>query len=183
MKQNILSYIIIVIVSILLFGCPNPQKYPDEPQIDFLQFVLTDTVDDPSLGNKVKNCKLRFDLIDGDGDIGLNPEDTIGVDIDTVYRNNFLSVLYQVKNSDTLTVDSLNGYNFRIPDIQPVGQNKTIQAVVEIDMQFNYYKDTLLYDSVIFEFFIIDRALNKSNIEITPVLKLDTVGSFPKVIR
>lgn len=178
MKHQLLPYIIILLFSSILFACPSPKKYPDEPQVEFLEVVLSDGLD--QLQNPVKNCKFRFNLIDGDGDFGLNPEDSIGVDIDTVFRNNFLSIFYEVKNSDTLQLDSLYGYCFRIPDLRQDGQVKTIQATVEIDMRFNYYNDTLNYDTVLFEFFVIDRALNKSNVELTPLIKLDTIGKFPK---
>jgi len=106
----------------------------------------------------------------------------IGISVDTVYKNNFLAIFYEIKNGDTIMVDSLNRYNYRIPYVEPQGQNKTLLADIYIDYMFFYdVNDQLLYDSVMFEFFVIDRKLNHSNIERTPVLSLNSIGEFPEI--
>lgn len=177
---NILLTFILISGLVILSACPSPQKYSEIPEIKFKQVILFDTIDDITLQNPVKGYKLKFSLIDGDGDIGLDETDTIGFDIDTTYVNNFLSIFYEVKNGDTLAIDSLYRYSYRIPNIQPIGQNKTLIADVFIDFAFAYDRyGSLEYDSVMFDFFIIDRALNKSNVEKTPVLSLKSFGEFP----
>ncbi len=162
-----------------LFACPKPPSYSEIPEIDFKEVKLFDAYE--ILGSdtfKVKACKLKFGLIDGDGNVGLQPEEEIGLDVDSMYINNFFSILYEIKNGDTIIVDSFDRYNSIIPDIRPLGQNKTLIADVYIDLTFSYKNDTLLYDSIMFEFFMIDRDLNRSNLDKTPFLKLDTIGVF-----
>jgi len=180
--RNISLFIILILGLLILYACPNPQKYPDIPQIKFKQVILFDTIDDISLQNPAKGYKLVFGIIDGEGDIGLQETDTIGIDVDTAYVNDFLTMFYEVKNGDTIMIDSLNGYNYRIPYVVPQGQNTTLLADVYIDYVFNYDRyNNLKYDSVMFEFYVIDRKLNKSNIERTPVLSLKSVGEFPQL--
>lgn len=163
---------------LLLFACPKPQSYSEVPEIKFKSVTLYDTIDDIALQNRVKAYRLKFGLIDGDGDVGLQPEEEIGTETDSMYKDNFFSILYEIKNGDTILVDSFKNYNYIIPDIRPLGQNKTLLADVYININFLYYNDTLLYDSVLFKFFMIDRNLNRSNLDNTPVLKLDTTGIF-----
>jgi len=180
--KNIFLVVSLISAILIFSACPNPQKYPETPAIKFKQVIVFDTIDDIALQNPVKGYKLRFGLIDGDGDIGLNETDTIGVEVDTVYVNDFLSMFYEIKNGDTILVDSLNRYNYRIPYIEPQGQNKTLLADIFIDFAFLYDRDNLLkYDSVMFDFFVIDRKLNKSNVERTPVLSLKKNGEFPEL--
>ena len=182
-KQNMFLFFILFSGLLIFTACPGPQKYSEIPEIKFKQIALFDTIDDPVLQNPVKGFRLRLGITDGDGNIGLQEGESIGLDTDSMYVNNYLSILYEIINSDTIVVDSFEGYNYRIPYIQPEGQNKVLLADIYIDISFSYSKDELPYDSIMFEFFIIDRALNKSNIETTPVIKLDTVGYFPLIIQ
>lgn len=180
--KNILSFVLFIIGIMFLWACPNTQSYPDVPQIKFKQVILFDTIDDITLNNPAKGYKLSFSLIDGDGDIGLHETDTIGVDVDTVYVNDYLAMFYEINNGDTIMVDSLHRYNYRIPYVEPQGQNKTLIADIFIDYVFTYdINNNLPYDSVMFKFFVIDRKLNKSNIEKTPVLSLKSIGKFPEL--
>ncbi len=174
-------FLLFLLVSILT-ACPEPQKYPDEPQILFEQVQLKDSFD--LLGNTNKVYKLKFGVTDGDGDIGLKESDTTGIySPESLYSNDLFTTLYEVVNGDTIKLDSSKQRNFRIPYVQPEGQNKTLIADIFIDIIFSYDGDgNLPYDSIYFDFYIVDRELNKSNTQSTPVLKLDTVGFFPEVI-
>jgi len=177
-KFRNITLLIILISGMLIFSaCPKPQEYSEIPEIEFKQVILFNSHD--TLGNLEKTYKLRFGLVDGDGNIGLEEGDTIGINVDSIYINNFITTMFEVKNGDTIVADNTETYNFRIPFIEPQGQNKLLIADVFIEWTFPYYRDTLLFDSVFFEFYIIDRELNKSNIEKTPVLYLDTIGEFP----
>lgn len=179
--KNIFVSIILISGMILIFGCPKPVRYSNIPQIKFKQVTLFDTID--TLGTKNKGYKLRFNLIDGDGNIGLKIDDSIGYEIDTIYLNNFLASFYEIKNGDTVMIDSLYQYCYKIPnEIMPYGQNKTLIADVYINYLFPYDANgNLEYDSVMLDFFVIDTSLNKSNIEKTPVLSLKNFGKFPEI--
>lgn len=178
-NQNILFLLSFFVVLGILTACPKPQQYPNEPEIEFEQVELKDSVD--LLGNTNKIYKLKFGITDGDGNIGLEESDTTGIYApDSLYSNNLFTTLYEVINGDTIKVDSSKQRNFRVPYVQPQGQNKTLIADIFININFSYNGDgNLPYDSILFDFYIVDRDLNKSNIQKTPVLKLDTVGIFP----
>jgi len=174
-------FLLFLFVSILT-ACPEPQKYPIEPIIDFEQVQLKDSVD--LLGNKNKVYKLKFGITDGDGDIGLQKSDTTGIfHPDSLFTNNLFTTFYEIINGDTVKVDSSKQRNFRVPYVQPQGQNKTLIADIIIDIIFSFDGEgNLPYDSVYFDFYIVDRQFHKSNIQSTPILMIDTVGFFPEVI-
>ncbi len=175
---NIAFIIVLFILTGLLTACPKPQSYPEEPQITFEQVELKDSVD--LLGNLNKVYRLKFGIIDGDGNIGLKESDTTGIySPDSIYSNNLFTTLYEVVNGDTVKIDSSKQRNFRVPYVQPQGQNKTLIADIFVNINFSRNGNgNLPYDSIYFDFYIVDRDLNKSNIEKTPVLKLDTTGIF-----
>ncbi len=179
--KNIHIFLLFFLIGILT-ACPEPQKYSDIPQIQFEQIQLKDSVD--LLGGNNKVYRLKFGIIDGDGNIGLKEEDTAGIYApDSLYSNNLFTTLYKIVNGDTVKVDSSKQRNFRVPYVEPQGQNKTLIADIFTDIIFSYNGDgNLPYDSVYFDFYIVDRKLNKSNVQSTPVLKLDTVGFFPEVL-
>lgn len=179
--KSIFSLITVISGLLLFSACPKPQKYSEIPEITFKQIRLYDTID--ILENSVKGYSLKFKITDGDGDIGLQTDEYIGLDVDSMYKNNFLAVLYEIINGDTLVVDSYDNYNYRIPYVEPQGQNKVLIADVYIDMSFSYPGGSLPYDSIFFDFFVIDRSLNRSNTESTPSIKLDTIGLFPPIVE
>ena len=181
-NKNIVFILSLIILISFLTACPKPQTYPIEPAITFEQVQLKDSVD--LLGNKNKIYKLKFGITDGDGDIGLQEDDTTGIyHPDSLYTNNLFTTLYEIVNGDTVKVDSSKQRNFRVPYVQPQGQNKTLIADIFIDIIFSFDGEgNLPYDSVYFDFYIVDRQFHKSNIQSAPVLKLDTAGFFPEVI-
>jgi hypothetical protein len=180
--KKIVRYFFWFFPVVLLTACPKPQQYPDEPQITFKQFILSDTVD--LLGNDLKRLSLRFYLVDGDGNIGLKDGDTTGIfHTDSLYNNNFFTSIYEIINGDTVSVDEEYQRNFRIPYIEPQGQLKTLMADIYTDIDFSFQQNgELPYDSIYIEFYIVDRDFNISNVEHSPVIKLDTLGKFPDLV-
>jgi hypothetical protein len=173
--------IIFLITTLIgVFSCSKPQTYSPIPVITFDKVILKDTLE--KIGNSydtVKLVKLVFKLIDGDGDIGLKPDET---DIlykyrDSLWNNNFFSTRYKFVHGQQIEViDTLSPPFYRIPYVVPVGQNKTLKATISINITYPYYSTGLEFDTVRYEFFIVDRALNKSNVEVTPKIPLKTDG-------
>ncbi len=111
--------------------------------------------------------KLEFE--DGDGDIGLNITDTaypyrIG---DPYYYNVFTEYLAGKNGSYNYVInanDTVN-YNDRIVNIQPDTRNKSISGIMTLKIE--PIIGAIVPDSIRLNIFIVDRALNKSNMVAT----------------
>ena len=68
----------------------------------------------------------------------------------------------QTEEYDTLTLSA------RIPNLTPEGTNKAISG--EIQDTLFVYNFNSIYDTIMFEAYIIDRALNESNSISTPLI-------------
>lgn len=153
--KNLITIILIGIIGSFIFfiSCHKIETYPSTPQIEYLKFYKEDS-------------SISFSFIDGDGDIGFLQGDTIFTpDGDTVAENLFVT-LYEKIDSVYEEVSLLIPLYFRIPNIVPQGVNKTLKG--EINFKFNLIG--LEIDTFKFEFYIVDNALHKSNIETTPAL-------------
>ena len=183
LKNIILLFLFIILITVFT-ACPTPQQYPIIPEITFKQVILSDSVD--LLGNNIKIFKLRFGIIDGDGDIGVQQEsDTTGIfDPDSIWHyNNLFTTLYEFIDGEKIEVDEDKQRDFLVPYVVPQGQNKTLIADIFVDIDFTYNSSgELPYDSVQYDFYIVDRSLHISNTEETTIIKLDTIGVFPPII-
>lgn len=159
-------FLFIIFILILINSCKKPQVYPEIPSLEYQSFVLVDTVD--LLDNQIKNGVLTVSFIDGDGDIGLNAEDTLPpFDKTSVYFYNLFIDMYKMQN-DTFVLQELQvPLQYRIQDITPVGQNKTLKGTISVNIKYNLYE---INDTLKYKIYIVDRALNKSNIIETPTL-------------
>jgi len=143
-------------------SCQKVESISEIPHIEFKSFELRDTID--ILGNPGKIGELIFKFEDGDGDIGLEQPDSISSD-NTSY--NLFFTLYEKIEGQFQKVDEDDletPLNYRIPYIENIGQNKTLKGEVKVEF---YYYLLMLYDTIKYEFYIVDRALNESNVETT----------------
>lgn len=128
---------------------------------------------------------LVFSFKDGDGDLGLTQADTFppfNAVLDTANNNKSLNPYYNNLYIDyfesidgvfqnivaPFTSDTLS-YPFRFESLTPEGRHKAIRGDIEVNippapLQFNPH------DTVMYKFYIYDRALHKSNIVETPTL-------------
>jgi hypothetical protein len=162
-KQRHIIHLTVILSLLTLYGCPEITRYSEIPQITYLSHSIKDSTN--QLGNDQKFLVLTFDVIDGDGDIGLSPADTVAP-YDSIFQYNFFPTLLVKKDGlwDTSNVNE-NETNYRIPYIE-VENHKAYKA--EIDVEFQFFDATLPGDTVKYEFYILDRAFHKSNVEITP---------------
>ena len=163
--------ILIITIIILLSGlsCQKIESLPEIPSISFKSFIFKDTTITDILGNEVKIGELTFDFEDGDGDIGLTQPDSLSVDSSNF---NMFFTLFSKTNGEFIEVsedDLETPLNYRIPYIKKEGQNKALKGEIQVD--FRYYH-TFEYDTFKYSFYIVDRALHKSNIETTPEIAL-----------
>lgn len=172
--KNIKAPIFILLtVSIITFSCLETEPVSPIPAIKFVSFKLAygsgiDQNDTVIVG------KLEFEFIDGDADLGVYEEDSS--------FNLFLTPFEKI-DSLYYKIDSGANYQqvnkFRIPHdpkMDRVGQNKTINGVIRFDIT---YIVTPEIDTLKYEFYISDRALNKSNVESTSDFSFKIGSVFP----
>jgi len=159
-------FFLIILIAIVFFSCKKPQTYPVVPALEYKSFELKDTVD--LLDNKVKKGILTVSFTDGDGDIGLDPSDTLSpFDTSSIYFYNFFIDVYKKQNDSLVLQDLLVPLRYRIQNITPLGQNKTLKGTISVSINYNYYE---INDTFKYNIYIYDRALHKSNIVETPEL-------------
>ncbi len=157
------------IVTILAFAvlaglssCIQFQNYPIEPHIKFVSFTkipTTSGVDDKGT--------LLFSFTDGDGDLGLDDTQTDPpYDTASIYYYNIFIRYYEKQNGEYNEVVLTPSNNGRYPNLTPDGSKKGIQGNIAVDLYIN--NPFSIYDTIRYEVYIVDRALNHSDTITTP---------------
>ncbi|MFH1120569.1 MAG: hypothetical protein V1775_12165 [Bacteroidota bacterium] len=165
-----LPALLFILLPFVLFSCKKYEDYPPEPTIQFMDFILLP--DDQGIDQR---GVLRLSFADGDGNIGLYDYDTLPpYDYNLfvkyferqngVFREIFL-ITSDIINDTTIVYDTAN-FNGRIPILTPAGKNKAISGEIEDTLFVN--NPLSAFDTIMFEAYILDRELNKSNIIQTP---------------
>lgn len=157
-------------IMLFLASCLKYEEYPPEPVIELLDFtVLRDAQGIDQRG------VIHIGYTDGDGNIGLTDEDSIAP-----YDYNLFIKYFEQRNgvfkeidlirpryvNDTTVVYDTTTFNSRIPVLTPAGKNKAIRGEIEDTLFIN--NPLSRYDTIKFEVYVMDRALNKSNVISTP---------------
>ena len=152
----------IILALIISYSCQKPKTFPNTPQITYKDFVKYQYTSG-TLTGKDSAGVLKFNFTDGNGDIGLNPWDTVNQYTGTYYSD-FFAIQYE-KSGNAWVADTYK-FNERIPFITPEGSSNALQG--EIDISWSLYNPFKQIDTVKWEFWICDRALNLSNHQSTP---------------
>lgn len=167
---------------LLLSSCRKEPNFPDEPQITY-NGVEQYTTREPG-GRDIDELILRIGYQDGDGDLGLsrdrNTEDyRPPFNSGSQYEHNFIAEL-QVKQGDRYIpypfVGPL-GFSGRFPRLTN-GEGRAealegeIRYTIESFASDTYDQTGTLSDTIRFQIYIYDRALNKSNVILTDDIKL-----------
>lgn len=149
---------------ILLVGCKKIVNYPDEPAISFTSVSSKDSTD--ALDNPVKRVTLTFHLTDGNGDVGLGVNDNTGpFSVDSAFYYNLFLQEYKMENGVLTEVPAPDGLRkYRIPDLTPTGQNKTLIADISVTVEYPYTEASPLpFREFDYVFYVVDRSFNFSN--------------------
>jgi len=149
-----------------LWSCEPPQSYSEIPEIHFKSLVFEERIDHPILQNLVKYAVLTFSFVDGNGDIGVNQWD-----VDKVSRIHY--TWYQKLPNSTYEQHQFPDSSFTRSSEIPYedvmnkddAHNKTLKGTIEI--AFSAPTNIQDVDTMRIEFFIVDRARNKSNVDYT----------------
>lgn len=169
--KEIRYLLLTIIILTCLDSCRKIVQLPAVPHIEFTNFTIFDTTD--ILGNKSKGGRLRFHFEDGDGDLGLNaPSDSM------TDSTNLFFTLFRKKGGVMLPTpdnDPLKPSSYRIPFMERLGQNKIMKGTISVTFLYLFYSpaDTIRYD-----FYIKDRALNESNVVSTNEIVLSVNNTY-----
>lgn len=157
-NRSIVLFVILIMFSIS--SCFKPEVFPPEPNIEFISFSFIETLD--VLDNPVLNGTLKFNFIDGNGDIGF---DTISPRKNTIFLEK-----YKISNGQEVLVDLLIPLEFFVPTIKITQPDIALKG----EMYVNDLNEMspILNDTIVYRFYIVDRAGNKSNVESTGPLVL-----------
>jgi hypothetical protein len=167
-----------IMASAFLTSCVETEPVSPIPQVTFesLEIYLAYDI----LGNLKPMADLKFQYIDGDADLGMYRSDTVPDPTGWDERNyNLYLVPFKKVDAEytAIATDSTNPppyykiwYNEKL---DRVGQNKTVKGTVTITIEDLPQEDTIRFD-----FYIRDRANNKSNVESTSDLGTNIVSSL-----
>lgn len=161
-----------MVSGIIFSGCIKAPNYSDIPAITFNNFIKYGT----------DSAALIFNFKDGDGDIGLNPGDTLAPydfrkDKNKYYYDCFLEYLYKTSDGsfkpfyqaggDSLFNDTIY-FPYRLPNITPAGKVKVLSGKIQVMLHAPYYYPG--HNEIEFRVYIYDRALHQSNVIYTPII-------------
>lgn len=162
MKLPKLMLICMAFSLLIAASCAEDEHFPPEPQIQYLSMTKIPS----ALGVDDKGV-LKIYFTDGDGDLGLADGDTFPpFDKSSPYYYNFFITYYEKQHGNYIAVDLPVTFNSRIPVVNPSGDNKAIKGEIEIELFIN--NPFSLFDTIMFEAYIADRALHNSNVIRTP---------------
>jgi hypothetical protein len=157
--------------NVLLFGmilltlssCLKREQYPNRPDLEYLSHsFMSDTV---ITAEPIGQVNFRF--TDGDGDLGLNQADTFGVHaIGAHYYYNLFVRYFEKKNGVFEEIIAPGSFNVRFVDLTPEGADKTLEGEMEVGV----FDSGSEFDTVRYEMYIVDRALQHSDTISTPVI-------------
>lgn len=154
------SYLFLIFTCIfVLNSCKKIQSMAPEPFVEFTNFSVFDTLD--ILGNHSKGGRLRFHFEDGDGDVGLDAP--INGQIDST---NLFLTLYKKVNGEMIPDAKPAAY--RIPYMERLGRDKILKGTISITFIYTF----LPADTISYDFYLKDRALNSSNVASTKEIVL-----------
>ncbi len=163
------SIVYILFVLFAIISCEKIEKISEVPEIDFKSFTTKEGID-TLLGNHVILGTLEFGFIDGDADLGVYEEVATDTSNPDSIRFNLFLTLYEKIDGNYKKVEPDPDFpqdNYTImynEKMDRVGQNKTVKGIIELDITYLFEPP---YDTLKYDFYIRDRALNKSNVEST----------------
>ena len=158
MRIHLKKYIaLLIFASVLVQSCKPAVEYPDEPVVSFKEFYFADTV---ILGNTVKQGTLLFSFTDGDGDIGF---DTIQPRQNTIFMTK-----YKLKNNELTQMNLLVDLNYFVERLYSDDKRQATSGDIKIE-DLNEYTASF-GDTIMYKFYIVDRAGNRSNTDSTGLI-------------
>lgn len=165
------------LATIMVIASCSPDDEPEYSPIPELTFKEYEFFREDENGVLTDYYLIRFEYIDGDGDIGgmdnvqVPNEDSIEHTVFVDYFERSNTGVFK-RNACALGADTTTK-KYKIPTITPPGNNKAIRGEIEVKVlpcpvPFDTVK------TIKYSMFIYDRALNKSNVVESPEITYET---------
>lgn len=159
LRINIPLYLTVAI-ALLAVSCKKEPHFPNEPAIILVNHITTTELN--ALEVPVYSTLITFSFTDGDGDLGLSDSQ-----VEPPYDFNMYISRIPIKEGVAQEAEILK---FRIPLLSPGPGNTAIQGELDVDLEI--IADFFIEDTVRYELYIIDGALNQSNTIVTSDIPL-----------
>jgi hypothetical protein len=177
MKNILLKYTwLLALLCFSLSGCWKEPVYPKEPEIEFNSISQKQSFD--ALGNPVIEITIALDFKDGDGNMGLDAEETQPPYNDVPgnkFKNNyFINAFLSRKNETEFgPYNPPISYNGRFLRLDDNNLGRALEG--QLRYTFNIFPgiDLDKGDKLKFQIQVADRALNLSNIVETAPITLE----------
>ncbi len=160
----------ILIMLTVLAGCEKDEKFADEPFLEWRDFSVSDQ------GSGRRSLNLQAYFTDGNGNIGRRADNNSPYDTCSAASYNFLIRYFEQVNGtfkeiepETTTGRGCQLFHVILPDLEPEGQNKTLEGDIFVDFEYSGFPRNAT-DSIRFELQLRDRAGNLSNVASSPTL-------------
>lgn len=154
MSRQIVYLLSFFLLFVILFsGCTDDETFPITPEIKFKTLEKFISVND------LDSLVLTFSFTDGNGDLGSPPTDVISRDI-------FVK-LFEKKNGVFEEAVFAAPLEYRMPYLNPRGNNKSLKGDVKITIDYNILQPN---DTIFYQLYIKDRAGLKSNVITTTTI-------------
>ncbi|MCF8464953.1 MAG: hypothetical protein K9G41_08935 [Flavobacteriales bacterium] len=150
-----------MLIAVALSSCLKRVDYPNRPHIEFLGFYpnLAAVGPSDSLG------AVKFSFTDGDGDLGLNEGDTIGEFAQgQPYNYNLFINYFEKQNGVFVEVVPPFPFHVRFKRLTSEGGNGELEGEMEVGVTA---RPGTPYDTIRYEMYIVDRALQHSDTIVT----------------
>lgn len=181
--NNRIIQVFLILLAGFLSSCTKEEDYPVVPQLGYEDYAVEHGSD--SLGNRQWRVTVRLSFIDGDGDLGYYW-------LDDPNNSEYFSLKYKIyyQKADTFTrffyntnAPGLADSMMRIPYIVPSVYHRAVKGWFEITFEYPIPMPPnprpMPYDTLKYEFSVLDRAKHVSNTVETPVIILSQIRPRP----
>ncbi len=153
--------LLFVLVVVALSSCLKRVDYPSRPNIDFIGFYPNPA----AAGAGDSLGAVRFSFTDGDGDLGLNEGDTMGEFAQgQPYNYNLFINYFEKQNGVFVEVVPPFPFHVRFKRLTSEGGDGELEGEMAVGVTA---RPGTPYDTVRYEMYIVDRALQHSDTIVT----------------
>lgn len=166
MRKGLLFVLVVGLTS-----CLKRQDYPNRPDIELIAFYPNSSAQ--SAGDSLGFVKFSF--TDGDGDLGLGDSDTLNeFALGQPFYYNLFIYYFEKQNGVYVRIDPPETpFHVRFKRLTADGGNGALEGTMDVGV--SGYPGTP-WDTIRYEMFIVDRALNISDTLVTDDIVLSQLG-------